>query len=325
MCKIFELILLQRLSPILQDAGSPHLLQTAYQKGVSCMDAIFTTQEALLTHYRDGGKPYLCLFDLEKAYDSVELPVLLQRLFDLEINGKCWRLIKNWYTGSRGRVRVGGHLSDPFLVKRGVKQGSVLSPTLFLTIMDKLLENMTSEKCGLSVCGTFIGAAIHADDIRTCATTKQSIAKQNSIITRFTNSSCLNLNTQKLEVLQVGQKSNMSQSLEIAGHMIPLSESVKCLEVWWQYNLSASHAVSENISKARKAFFALGNLGAFQGKLNPLSSCSIFVTCILPILLYRCETWILDTSTITNLERFQIEIGRRILQLPKHFSGKLSD
>jgi hypothetical protein len=32
--------------------------------------------------------------------------------------------------------------------------------------------------------------------------------------------------------------------------MIPLSESVA---VWWQYNLSASRAVSENISKARKA------------------------------------------------------------------------
>ena len=156
--KIFEKILLRRLSPILHDAGSPHMLQTAYQKGVSCMDAIFATQEALLTHYRDGGKPYLCIFDLEKAYDSVELPVLLQRIFDLGINGKCWRLIKNWYTSSRGRVRVDGHLSDPFLVKRGVKQGPVLSPTLFLTVMDKLLENMTSEKCGLSVCGTFIGA-----------------------------------------------------------------------------------------------------------------------------------------------------------------------
>ena len=53
-----------------------------------------------------------------------------------------------------------------------------------------------------------------------------------------------------------------------------------------------------------------------------MSSCSIFVTCILPILLYGCETWILGTSTITNLEPFQIEIGWRILQLPKHFSGK---
>ena len=108
--------------------------------GVSCMDVIFATQEALLTHYCDGGHPYLCLFDLEEAYDSVELQILLKRLFNLGINGKFWRLIKNWYIGSRGKVRVEGHLSDPFTVKRGVKQGSVLSPTLFLTVMDTLLK-----------------------------------------------------------------------------------------------------------------------------------------------------------------------------------------
>ena len=53
-----------------------------------------------------------------------------------------------------------------------------------------------------------------------------------------------------------------------------------------------------------------------------MSSSSIFVTCILPILLYGCKTWILDSSTITKLERFQNEIGCRILQLPKYFSGK---
>ena len=120
-------------------------------------------------------------------------------------------------------------------------------------------------------------------------------------------------------MVKVGQKPTTSQSLEIGGHTVPLSESVKCLGVWWQYNLSASRAVAENISKVRKAFFAVGDLGAFQGKLNPLSSSSIFITCILPI--YGCETWILDSSTIARLERFQNEIGPKILQLPKHFSN----
>ena len=48
--KIFEIVLLQCLSPLLQDSSSPHILQTAYQRGVSCMDANFATQEALYTH-----------------------------------------------------------------------------------------------------------------------------------------------------------------------------------------------------------------------------------------------------------------------------------
>ena len=50
----------------------PDFAQTAYQKGISCADAIFATQEALLTHVRDGGKPFLCLYDIEKAFDSVD-------------------------------------------------------------------------------------------------------------------------------------------------------------------------------------------------------------------------------------------------------------
>ena len=76
--KLFEIILLCRLSPTLEEVGVPDFAQTAYQKGISCADAIFATQEALLTHVRDGGKPFLCLYDIEKAFDSLELPILLK-------------------------------------------------------------------------------------------------------------------------------------------------------------------------------------------------------------------------------------------------------
>ena len=63
----------------------------------------------------------------------------------------------------------------------------------------------------------------------------------------------------------------------------------------------------------------MGRLGAFQGDLNPLSSCSIYETCIVPTLLYGCETWLLDTSCLKELEAFQHEIGCRILQVPKFY------
>ena len=53
--KLFEIILLQCLTPVLEEAGVPDFAQTAYQKGLSCADAIYTTQEALLTHVHDGG------------------------------------------------------------------------------------------------------------------------------------------------------------------------------------------------------------------------------------------------------------------------------
>ena len=73
---------------MLEEAGAPDFAQTAYPKGLSCVDTIFTTQEALLTHVRDIGKPFLCFYDTEKASDSVELPILLKELHKIE---KLWK------------------------------------------------------------------------------------------------------------------------------------------------------------------------------------------------------------------------------------------
>ena len=105
-CKLLGIILFQRLSPILEEAGIPEFAQTAYQKGHSCVDA---TQEALLTHVRNGGKPFLCFDDMEKAFDSVEIPMLLKQLYSSGINGKLWRMLKHWYSTSSGIVN--GHMS----------------------------------------------------------------------------------------------------------------------------------------------------------------------------------------------------------------------
>ena len=94
LAKILETLILTRMSDVIAELNLPDLLQTAYQKGLSCSDATFATQEALIAHLREGGHPYLCLFDLEKAFDSVELPILLKRLFDIGIRGRCWRIIQ---------------------------------------------------------------------------------------------------------------------------------------------------------------------------------------------------------------------------------------
>ena len=91
---------------------------------------------------RDGETPTLCCFDLEKAFDSIEHPILFEHLFKLGLNGKCWRLFYKWYSNSESAVRVETTVSSTFPVGRGVKQGSVLSPTLFNIVVDSLLKSL---------------------------------------------------------------------------------------------------------------------------------------------------------------------------------------
>ena len=81
------------------EADLPHVNQTAYRRSVSCANAIFTTQEVIAKYLNSGSKVYMCLYDLQKAFDSVEYAVLMDKLFEVGVNGKMWRLLRNWYEG----------------------------------------------------------------------------------------------------------------------------------------------------------------------------------------------------------------------------------
>ena len=152
------------------------------------------------------------------------------------------------------------------------------------------------------------------------AASSDSVTEQDKVIKSFASDCCLRLNTSKFKAVKISPYSHETAVIQIGDSTISTSKTSKCRGVWWNSNLSAQHSITVNVNKARKAFFALGRLGAFQGDLNPLSSCSIFKTCIIPVLLYGSETWLLDSTSLNTLERFQHEIRCRILRVPKFYS-----
>ena len=89
--KVLEFLFLKRLQlhVVFMEAGLPHVNQSAYRKAVSCADAIFATQEIKARYLRGGSHVYMCLYDLQKAFDSVEYPVLLQKLYDVGVMERC--------------------------------------------------------------------------------------------------------------------------------------------------------------------------------------------------------------------------------------------
>ena len=319
--KTLERLFHARLSSTLLERGIPHRNQTGFVKNTSCSDAIFATYESLSKFAREGDTTYLCLFDLAKAFDMVQYPVLLQRSYECGVVGRAWRLLRSWYTSPQCRVKVNGQLSDSFSLQRGVLQGSVLSPSLFLMIMDPLLRTLEQEKLGPVFSGLFGGGFAHADDIRTVSLSKDTLQKQVSLVEDFAMRNCLNLNETKCEVVVISSLKPSPESVcSLGSHPLPTKHSAKCLGFWWSWDLSADRSVDEAIAKARKSYFAYGAIGAFHGLLNPLSGRSIYESCVEPVLLYGCENWFPTNSLLDKLEAFQAEIGRRILKLSSHHS-----
>ena len=87
---------------------------------------------------------YMAFVDMEKAFDRVPLKVIWWALRKLGVEEWIVRLVQGMYANARSRVRVGEGYSEEFEVKVGVHQGSVLSPLLFIIVLEALSREFRS-------------------------------------------------------------------------------------------------------------------------------------------------------------------------------------
>ena len=55
--------------------------------------------------------------------------------------------------------------------------------------------------------------------------------------------------------------------------------------------------------------------------ISPLSSKEVIESCVMPVLLYGSENWIMTDALMERLEAFQAELVKRVLKWPKHHSN----
>ena len=195
LAKVLETLLLACLRTHLSERGiTSSQSDCLYRKKVSCAEAIFSTLEVISRYSQLNEKMYMCLYDIRRAFDSVQYPVLLKRLYEAGVNRKVWRLIYTWNNQPKSMVRVNGHLTPAFTLEQGVLQGSVLSPVLFLLVMDPLLQTLESCNLDPSISGMYTGAFAHADDIRTITSSLFTLQQQINTVQAFAEENALELN-----------------------------------------------------------------------------------------------------------------------------------
>ena len=113
-------------------------LQFGFVPGRGTTDAIFIVRQ-MQEKFMAAKKPlYIAFVDLEKAFDRVPRDVLWWALRSLGVEEWAVRVVQSMYSNARSRVRVNGQYSEEFDVKVGVHQGSVLSPLLFILVLEAL-------------------------------------------------------------------------------------------------------------------------------------------------------------------------------------------
>ena len=145
LCKIYEMILLNRLEKFAKQQGFFSNLQFGFEEDVGCIEASFTVLETINHMLERGSKVFGCFLDVRKAFDTVWIDGLLYKLFtELGIEGKKWLAIKDLYTDVKARVLFSGTLSRIFDISQGTGQGRILAPFMYKIYINSLLEELSS-------------------------------------------------------------------------------------------------------------------------------------------------------------------------------------
>ena len=104
-----------------------------------------STKHALLSlietikKYLDGGEIVCGVFiDLQKAFDTMDNEILLEKLKHYGIGSKQNNWFRSFLTNRKQKVSMEGFFSQSKIVKRGVPQGSTLRPLIFFIYLNDL-------------------------------------------------------------------------------------------------------------------------------------------------------------------------------------------
>ena len=112
--------------------------QFGFVPGRGTTDAIFVVRQLQEKYLAAKKRLYMAFVDLEKAFDRLPWKVFWWALRKLGVEEWIVRLVQGMYAHARSCVRVGEGYSKEYEVKVGVHQGSVLSPLLFIIVLEAL-------------------------------------------------------------------------------------------------------------------------------------------------------------------------------------------
>ena len=105
------------------------------------------------------------LLDMKKAYDTVCNSILIDKVSKLNIPVSIMLCLQDIYTRQSVVVRYVHAESARWNLKRGVRQGSIISPLVFNLYINEILKSIVKSKMGCIIGSSPINIIVYADDL----------------------------------------------------------------------------------------------------------------------------------------------------------------
>ena len=259
--KLIEKLMYSRLYSFLNIYNCLNNLQFGFRSNHSTSHALISITEKIQEALDSGHFSCGVFIDLQKAFDTVDHEILLNKLTHYGIRGVANQWFKTYITERYQLVSINGFKSTPKLIRFGVPQGSVLGPLLFLIYINDLHNSITH-------------STVHhfADDTNLLYSSK-SLKKIGSKInydlkglTDWLNANRISLNVGKTEYIVFHHNKKVIDydlKIKLNGKRLFPSTSVRYLGVLFDRNLSWTYHIANLSKKLSRANSMLSKIRHF--------------------------------------------------------------
>lgn len=303
LCKIMERLVTTRLTWWLESRHLLNIAQTGFRKGKGTVDQLVRLQDDALKSIKNKGYVKAVFLDLTKAFDTLWVPGLMHKLRKLQIPYNSYKFISNFLKDRKIRVRIGGILSDTISIINGTPQGSVISPLLFLIMINDFPTTFDPS----------LKTSLFADDSaiwktgRNLQQINSKLQEALNDITHWCKKWGFCINAKKSFCITFTRRSlNNDSVLKVNKEPIENKQHGKFLGVVFDSRLTWKHHINYVTTRCQPRVNLLSNIAAHTWGSNKQTLLHLYRTLIRSVIEYGCELfYTASSSQLSKLENIQ--------------------
>jgi hypothetical protein len=307
--KLYEKILEKRLKDNVEEKLREE--QFGFRRGRSTIDAIFIMRQIMERKWEKDQTMHMAFLDLEKAYDRLPREKVWNCLEKKEVGIHIIERIKSTYDNSISCVQTTAGFTEWFPIKEGVRQGSVLSPTLFVIVMDELLRKVEPHE------EEDARTLIYADDVVVWGDTREEVQNKIDKWSEETEKMGLRVSAEKSESMTVERKVRHGNiGIKLRNGCLKEVKEFKYLGSVLTNQAKLDADVRERVKKAEMFYQSVRKL--LWNELIP-RKCKLlmFKMYFVPILTYGAVTWAIGGKEESKIQAAEMKFLRSIRGVTK--------